>query len=392
MVDPAPIDGGRILAEAHELAFPRYPGSEGDARIIDMLSERLRPRGLQVAVEPFSYDIRPAVWALRTVLVTSGLLVAASGLTAHRAPWLGLVVIGVALLPGLIFLAWAPWLERLYRRPGPTQTANVVGRRTPVDPRATLIVMAHHDSKSQSLTLPYRAGFTLIAIVGSITLAVLIVIGAMAGEVPGPPWLAQGAGIAAATAALTLATMRSGNRSPGGVDNAGSVAILLELARVLPDRLDDDVELVFLSTGAEEDHMVGALRWLEQHSEELAGRPSYCFNFDGAGSPGRLVLLERYGFGRMFSATMSAAARRAASRLGLRVRGVLQPPAMGIDAIPFTNRGLPCLTIASGSLDRATMSVHSANDRAEHLDADTLERAARLGLEAALELVAERTG
>jgi Zn-dependent M28 family amino/carboxypeptidase len=170
------------------------------------------------------------------------------------------------------------------------------------------------------------------------------------------------------------------------VDNAGSVAILLELARVLPGEVGDGVELILLSTGAEEDHMVGAMRWLDNHADDLVGRPVYCLNFDGAGSPGRLVLLERFGFGRMFSPEMSTAARRAAARLGLHIRGILTPPAMGIDAIPFAHRGVPCLTIASGAVGRATLAVHSAGDRAELLDAATLEDAARLGFEILLEL------
>jgi hypothetical protein len=354
-----------------------------------MLVERLGDMGLETTVEEFSYDIRPAVWVLRAVLISSGLLVAAAGLLAVRSPWWGLILIGVALLPGLVFLAWAPWLEKLYRREGRTRTANVVGRRSVSPPRLTLMVMAHHDSKSQSLTLPYRAGSTLTAIAGSLVLLGLVVAGLVGGQVPGPPWVAPVSGGAAALAALLLSTMTSGNRSPGGVDNGGSVAILLELARVLPGELGDDVELLFLSTGAEEDHMVGAMRWLDAHAEEYAGRTTYCLNFDGAGAPGKLVLLERYGFGRLFSLAMSVAARRAAARLGYPFRGILLPPAMGVDAIPFVHRGIPCMTISSGSLGKATASVHSAHDRAEHLDAATLEAAARLGLETLKELSVE---
>ena len=133
--------------------------------------------------------------------------------------------------------------------------------------------------------------------------------------------------------------------------------------------------------------MVGAMRWLDLHAGDLSQAPVFCLNFDGAGAPGRLVLMERYGFGRLFSKTLSAAARRAARRLGIRLRGVLTPPGLGIDAIPFAHRGVPCLTISSGSLGRATLSVHSADDRAEHLDAHTLETAMRLAAETAAELV-----
>ena len=60
----------------------------------------------------------------------------------------------------------------------------------------------------------------------------------------------------------------------------------------------------------------------------------------------------------------------------------------GIDAIPFAHRGLECLTFSSGSLDKATIAVHSANDVADHLDPDTLGRIATLARELARDLVA----
>jgi hypothetical protein len=379
--------GRRILETATELAFPRYPGTAGDARVIAILEQRLRALGLETEVEPFSYDIRPALWALRATLAAGALLVAAAGWLMGRSALAGLVLLGMAVLPGLLFLAWTPWFERLYRRPGPTATANVVARRRAAARRVTVVLMAHHDSKSQSLALPLRAGFTLAAMLSSLALAALGVVAVVASELPGPGWLAPACGSTAALAALALATMRSGNRSPGGVDNAGSQAILLELARTLPAHVPDDVELVFLSTGAEEDHMVGAMRWLDRHAGDLGGRPVYCLNFDGAGAPGRLVLLERYGVGRLFSATMSAAARRAAARLGVRVVGVLQPPGLGIDAIPFAHRGIPCLTLASGSLGRATMSVHSAADAAANLDPTALANVFQLAASTVDELI-----
>jgi Zn-dependent M28 family amino/carboxypeptidase len=195
-------------------------------------------------------------------------------------------------------------------------------------------------------------------------------------------------GGAAALSVLGLATMTSGNLSPGGVDNAGSVAIILAAAQRLLSRLEDDVELIVLSTGAEEDHMVGAMRWLDVHADDLV-RPTFCLNVDGAGAPGRPVLIERFGFGRHFSPEMAAAARRAAVRLGLKPRGILMLPGVGIDAIPFAHRGLPSLTLSSGSLGRATMSVHSANDKAEHLDAATLETMTNLAVETVVELCGE---
>jgi len=381
-------DGARIRAEAGELAFPRYPGTEGDRRIIATLEDRFSDAGMEVGRQGFSYDISPAERALRVALVAGGLLIAAAGLITPRSPVLGLLLVVAAVVPGVALLAWSPWLEALYRRDGRTRTANVWGRRPARNrPVATLIVMAHHDSKSQSLTLPIRLVLTLAVIGGTVVLTVGAVAGLAGVWAVAHGWFAWVGSLAAASSAVALSTMKSGNQSPGGVDNAGSVAIVLELARTLPAEIPDDVELVFLSTGAEEDHMVGAMRWLDSHAANLQDRPVWCLNFDGAGAPGRTVLIERYGLGRLFSREMSNAARRAARRLGIPVRGIVMLPAVGIDAIPFAHRGIPCLTLSSGSLGKATMSVHSANDRAEHLDAETLGRVAILARELIHELL-----
>jgi hypothetical protein len=372
------VDGERVAREASALAFPRYPGSEGDVRAIEMVAGWLREAELEVNCEEFTYDIGPALRALRLLLLGTGLLVAIAGILAQAQPQIAASCLALALLAGGTLLVWSPWLERLYSREGPTRTANVVGRTGSRQPRLTLILVAHHDSKSQNLPLPYRAGLTVLTLLAGSTLAALLIVGLAMGRVGGPSWLGPLLSGLAAASLATLSTLQNGNRSPGGVDNAGSVGILMELARVLPGELPADVEAIFLSTGAEEDHMVGAMRWLDRHASLLAGRPTYALNLDGAGIPGKALLLERYGAGKLFSPFLSKMARRAAERLEIPLRGTPLPPALGVDAIPFVHRGIPCVTFASGSLGPALLAIHSADDHADNLDRDALERVARL--------------
>ena len=134
--------------------------------------------------------------------------------------------------------------------------------------------------------------------------------------------------------------------------------------------------------------MVGAMRWLDRHADELAAAPVDALNLDGAGNPGRLALIVRYGFGRAFAPALALAARRTAAALGIPVRRVFLPPALGLDSIPFVHRGVPCLTLASGALDRATLAIHSAGDTAANLSPSALHQAARLA--AALSLAVTR--
>lgn len=379
-------DGERILRRATELSFPRYPGTEGDRRAIEWVRDRFVDAGLETAIEEFTYDVRPAFRALRAMLLACAALVGVATWQAAARPLFALVLTGAALAAGLVFLTWAPGLERIYERPGPTRTANVIGRfgaaRT-----GNLILLAHHDSKSQNLTFPFRLGATLLAVLGTLGLLAGLALRMLSDQ---PLQAAVPvAGALAVVGLLVLSTLTSGNRSPGGVDNAGSVAIVLELAHLLRDHLPDGVGLIVLSPGAEEDHMVGAMRWLDRHGQELAAARALAINFDGVGNRGRQVVLERYGLGRRFSPLLSQLAREAARRTGIRLRGILMPPGMGIDSIPFAHRGVDCLTFSSGSLNRATLAIHSAGDVADNLDAATLEEGARLAAETAFLAAAE---
>lgn len=380
-----PRHAERALERAKTLAFPRYPGTEGDVRAIGLLAGWMREADLEVHVEEFTYDVAPAFRALTAVLLATAAGVAAATFLGWRGEsLLALGILAAAALLGMVLLVWAPGAERLYEREGPTRTANVFCRRpSRGEPRLTLVFLAHHDSKSQNLTFPMRMGATLGALLGAGGLAGALLGAAWAGRTPTIGRLVLAGGAVATLSLAVLSTLRSGNLSPGGVDNAGSVGIVLELAHLLPERIGDDVELIFLSPGAEEDHMVGAMRWLDAHLPELEGRPLYGFNFDGAGSPGRMVLLHRYGFGKAFAPRLTPVVRRAAADAGIRLRNVTMPPGMGIDSIPFAHRRVECLSISSGSLGRATFAIHSSGDRAEYLDLATMAEALELGVAAA---------
>ena len=109
--------------DARELAYPRYPGSEGDARAIGWVAGKLSEAGLEVSRQEFSYDIRQAFRALRLLLSGGAVLVAGAGLLAARSPAGAAALLLAALIAGAVFLGWAPWMEALYRSAGPTRTS-----------------------------------------------------------------------------------------------------------------------------------------------------------------------------------------------------------------------------------------------------------------------------
>ena len=380
------FDGDEILNDARSIAFPRYPGTDGCRKAQAIVAGWFRAAGLDVAEEAFTYDIRPAFLLIRLVAATAGLMVGAAAAVAAPWPGLALGLAVTALVVAGTLLVWSPWAERIYKGDGPTETANVVGRRPAPSPRVTLILMAHYDSKSQNLSFPWRNGPVVVTLLATSAMLVLLTPEVALGRRLGPGWIVPALGALAAACLFLLSTLTSGNESPGGVDNAGSVAIVHALAKRLPAVVAPDVELIFLSPSAEEDHMVGAMRWLDRHRGALGGRPVHVLNFDGAGAPGRIALLASYGLFHRFAPGIERVSMEVARRQGQNPRRVWLPPAIGIDAIPFHHRGLPCLTYSSGSLGPATLSVHSRRDVAEHLDSTTLSRCAALAHDVAVRL------
>ncbi len=372
--------------QATEIAFPRGAGSAGNERARRIVRERFVAAGLEVEEQPFSYDLERAFRAIRWTLRCLALAIAIAALLAAGRVGVAGLALALAVVAGGVLLAWAPGIEKLYAAEGRTRTANVVARRRATGRRRkTLVLLAHYDSKSQNLTFPWRMGSTLVAILGTLTLALFLVFPDVL-----PVTSGQAGGTAAALALALLSTLRNENRSPGGVDNAGSVALLTELAHDLPDALPDDVELILLSPSAEEDHMVGAMRWLAGNleAERAVCDDVIAINMDGAGIPGRAAAMRWFGFGRHFGRTIVRAAAEASAVLGIPMRFIWLPPAIGVDAIPFVHRGVECVTFTSGSLGRATLAVHSAGDVADNLSEQALEDVYRLVHETARRLVA----
>ncbi len=379
-----------MKAQAAQIAFPRAAGSTGNERARRIVREAFEHAGLQVEEQTFSYDLEIAFGAIRWTLRACAVTIGAAALLAATRPLTAAVALAVGVIGGAVLTGWASGSEKLYSRAGPTCSANVIARRPATGIRLrTLIVLAHYDSKSQNLTFPWRMGATILAIVGSGGLAVVLLARMLPGPIDLPAEPGQVCGGLAAAALALLSTLRNENRSPGGTDNAGSVAVLLELARGLPEALPADVELILLSPSAEEDHMVGAMRWLDERlpEERAAGGEILAINIDGAGIPGRAVAMQWFGFGRRFGPAIIRAAREASAALSIPMRRIWLPPAVGVDAIPFVHRGIECVTFASGSLGRATMAVHSAGDVADHLSEDALEDVYRLVHETARRLV-----
>ncbi len=164
--------------------------------------------------------------------------------------------------------------------------------------------------------------------------------------------------------------------SPGALDNAGSVSVLLKLAERLATRTAESqatVQLVFLS--CEEERALGSSHF----AHGLQSRdPVAVINLELVGARGPLAYAREEGFLiRRFRPAPTAVAllQGAAQDLGLGpLRAMPLPGMMYTDGRSFLARGIPAVTILSYS-EGGPRGLHSYRDSRRRLSVPALRQA-----------------
>ncbi|MDQ7005683.1 MAG: M28 family peptidase [Acidobacteriota bacterium] len=360
--------GEALVAIVRRLAWPRRAGSDGDRSVRRELAAALAAAGLDAEEDGFSFTSGPALMVFRAaflLVALANLLVALGGRVAALLAAVGLLAVGGALLvlvarwDGLFGLA-APG------HPGRKTTANSMVRTGDPRPRRRLVLVAHHDSKSQNLPFLVRglaAAFLALGFLGQGAVTALLA----GGLGQNPAFLAARLACAVgAVGAVLLAGLTFGNRSPGALDNGGSVAVVLETVKALADSLPRGTEVIAVFTGAEEDLLVGA-RVLLRRLGPLPAAPCRILNLDGVGAGGPVGLLGPRRLRRW--------AEDVARARGIPVRALPALPGAATDALVLGREGREVLTLSSSRPNRAVRAIHTPRDLPENLDPAALAQA-----------------
>ncbi len=362
------------------IARPRAAGSPADSQVRAELLTRLSAAGLEAREQPFSYSFVRPLRAMRSGLLCLAAAVAILVVAPPRTPF----ALGAGLL--LAMGGWLLWqlLKRdsFFFPAAPAvgepmvQTANVVAElpaavsrdedRVEV-PARTVLLVAHHDTKSQNISILLRALLLIVAIVGALAACTWWIAGAV-----GPAGVSlRAAGLLGALAFAALAAASFEDRSPGALDNAASMLAVIEAARCLIERpVSPPLRLIILLPGAEEHFMAGARYFLRMMSRDLPRSATLVLNVDGIGSPGPQ--------GIVAASRLAAWVQEGARAHGVALRRVWMPPGSGTDAVPFETAAYRALTLTSGALSRAVLAVHTEADTPERVDPRSVSDAALL--------------
>jgi hypothetical protein len=394
-----PFSAEQALAYAVSIARPRCVGSGEDEKVADEIEARLRGWGYHVERQLFTFSTAPNVFLTFVILASVGLVLVmllsqpSSSLLADVAA-LALLLLIVLFMP-LNRVVQSLALEkngRVLKWGKRYTTANLIA--TLALPTAStrwfvrgdtdsehkvpqLYLVAHYDSKSQRMPLVVRIALFMLAIISGLMLIVLTVFNiATAFYLP--------IGLLTLAASVPLLFLDVGNNSPGAIDNASSVGLVLHLAEVLAQRTDwqDKLRVTILIPSAEELTLMGSVAYVtayEQQLHELAHRNGlYILNFDGIGIDGDL-----YYAGRsrepdsQAGMNLLAYVRTACTELDLPLKHFGFIGAL-FDHIPFAQRGFDAISLIA--VGRASRSVHTPRDSIERLHARGFHQAGQVAV------------
>jgi len=369
------FDAQRAFGHIAELSdMRRLAGTQGEAGAQDYIRGIGRDIGLEIESEEFAYNELPLKLALPAMCLIIGAISVMGSLAYFWGTSL-VIIPGVALL-AVVYLGfkWSSTFEKFASK-GSKHSCNLIGRIPGAEARGEVLLSAHYDSKSQLMPVILRASFFILGFAVAIMFGItLVVVGILAAA--GHDYLGSHAGfyVSLVPPALMLGLVLNvtGNRSPGALDDASGVAVILEVARVLADMPPRNYDVVIAAFGCEEVGLCGSISYLLAHQEELRRRPFFMINFDMPfSSSGNLMLNTGFEFPPVrTSRKLNEITRKVGKAMGVKVSGGYLPVGAGADHMPWVKYGFEATGLVS-----ASANIHSSRDSLEKVNREGLRRA-----------------
>ncbi len=377
----------RMTRDLEALSRPRRTGSAGERETIEFLEESFSIIDFPLARQKFTFSALPCIVGVRLLPIAIWILLLAAMALQSSSAGTALALFLLLLVASVPGTRWNRLVETIYNlRLSVRNATNLVAVLEPGELKGRLVLMAHHDSKSQTLPLFLRHLLHTVFFIGVAGVALMYIAFALMGAVGWTMYLWFPSLLLGIPLFLVLVNF-SCNGSPGAIDNASGLAILLEVARNLKRERMSGLEVVFLLTGAEEEGLAGAIRFAQVMKGAYHTHNTYVVNLDGVGSPGGLTLSSRHSFppvrtgGRLETILL-----KIAGEMKIPVRKIYFPISPGLEHIPVAHKGYRSVTLTSSGFDPATLSIHTARDTPENIDPAVMSDCVSLLVKLAKEL------
>jgi len=356
--------GERSLFYARQFCFPRLVGTAGEKKAASIIKKILSELGYQVQEEKFSIFKTP--WGYTRFLMISLLfLLGTARLLLSFSPVLSCFIILLLIASGVGGGRGWLWFVSKEESHAIASSENIWADFPPsaTEGCPRLFFCAHYDSKSQNLKLKSRI-YWLGTGLGSLVLLLIVFLSYIFSP---SLWLSRMANLLTllgAVVGLRLMIVKTGNESPGALDNASGVGMVLACAEYFAQNPPANFSIRFLFLGAEEYGLQGAAYHVRTHAQEW--QSPWVINFDGVGLKGTLRWVKSLVGSN--SNPLLTQLIDAAQQANITLKRMPLYPGLMMDHIPFLDIPTPAISLCCTAPQSG--SIHSSQDSEDLLEKD----------------------
>ena len=387
--------GLNLVKQIVEKFEGRPPGSENERAAANFISNELSKYVDEISIEEFEFHPKAFLGFINIVLILYILSLLLMYYNYNLYAFI-LAVIGFTILFEEFF-RYREFIDPIFPK---RKSVNVIGKLKSKDETVyRVIISGHHDSAFEFRLLSLNRYFYLFTVILSIVASYLLLITstiAFLVDVINYLGFSEFSQIIYMVKfylwwillimlpfMLPMFFFASNDGVPGAVDNLSSVAVVLSIAKELheTDKRFKNVEVLFISFGAEEAGLRGSRRYVSKHLDELRNTETYVLNMEMLAEEGPIMIITKEKTtGTVHSSELTELVEKVASNVGIRVERVEMPSfGGGTDATSFSRAGIKAITLQASKFNMNTFKYyHTKRDTLDKINPKALENTHKL--------------
>lgn len=386
-----------------DLSFPRLVGTNGQKKAANYIANKFKEFGIQVNREEFKCSNFPINFVFRVIAPVVGVLVLLMDIfyllsQSFSTDQFHIIQVSpLAIIFSIITFILALMTPTIQTKcfgkfsnfkPN-FRCENIVGEILSEDSKTNVILMGHYDTKSQLYPAIIRVFLFLIGIIWAMIISIIMFLGQILLLIGFSEPISSNSilfdlfhitfwkAFFPFIINFLLIFNYVGNKSPGAIDNASAVGIILALAKKFQENPLKNVNLYFAATDAEELGLYGAAAYIQKHKSEFDPKNTYFLNYDSPAVKGKIKLLTSYGIPkRSTSKVINKILFKIAKEHEINIGSIYLPFGAATDHVPIQAKGYEIAVMVS-----LVRRVHTKKDSIEYISVEGLQIPAILGYE-----------
>jgi len=369
-------------------SFPRLAGTEGEKNAVRLAYETFEEIGFkkdQIEKQPFDFSDFYSTTLLKLLMTLNIIFNLNLLLLSYiHVSLTMLLIIFISLVVYLIIKGSKHpeisgfWGEYFGETISSTNVfTKIPAKKMPEKDAGNIVLSAHLDSKSQSITTFWRVVlykvmlYSVILLGGDYIFFWIILLGNLNISFYITMYVAWISIILISSTNICLLFLTTHNKSLGALDNASGMAIVFELSAFFIKHPLDNFNIWFCQFSAEELGTMGSRVFVNKYENQFVKGRVFQINFDMVSCTchknNRIEYFKSYGVGirRLIAPLLSKYILRAAKSENLSVKGLHLSTGAHTDTIPFRLRDYDAIDITTGA---ASLYTHTVKDTPEKVD------------------------